>query len=258
MAIPSLFSPGFRAGLRRRRNFSSRLCAVLLWPLLAAAPCSAEMPDYLRTALEKFVPEVPRNWAYSLTTERDGKSITERYDPAKPPAEQWALLNLEGHAPTGEDQEKYFKYKASQLPGATQATFHRADIEPGTLKLVEEDSDHAEFTCAFREQSANADKMLGHLRLRLTVNKQQRHVEKFNLTLAAPYSPVLSVRMRELVVTMNFSPPSDGRPSLPARSSSHFAGRIFLIPVEENIAFIYFDFAMAVQTPAGPAVVPPQ
>ena len=84
--------------------------------------------------------------------------------------------------------------------------------------------------------------MLGHLALRLTVTKRQPHVEKFALELTAPYSPVLGVKMRELLVQMSFGKPAAGRPSLPATNTSHFVGRIFLISVEENLTVTYTDF----------------
>lgn len=221
------------------------LPAASLSVALLAIPAFATQPDYLHTAFANFSPEVPSRWAYTLTTERDGKQIVERFNPAKPPTEQWTLLRMEGHAATAEDTEKYFKYKASQAPGAVQATFHKNDIEPGTLKLLREDALHAEYTCAFREQSANADKMLGHLQLVLSINKQLACIENFRLVLNAPYSPVLTVKMTELVVTTEFSPPQNGQPGLPARGSSHFKGRIFLIRFEENISYQYSDFAPA-------------
>jgi hypothetical protein len=227
----------------RSVNFPIRWRALLLWSLLASVAAAANPPDYLHAALANFKPEVPRNWAYNLTTEREGQQTTERFDPSKAPAEQWTLLRTAGHSPTAEEREKYFKYKASQTPGAIQATFQRSDIEPGTVKLVHEDTDQADFACSFREQSANSDKMLGHLRLLFTVNKRLSYVEKFSLVLNAPYSPVFSVKMRELLVTMDFSPPEGTRPNLPLRSSSHFAGRIFFISMEENIAYRYSDYA---------------
>lgn len=214
----------------------------MLWPFLATVTAAAAMPDYLRQALGKLSAEVPPGWAYTLTTERDGRQITERYDPSKPPTEQWVLLLSASRPPTQDELDKYASYKASQAPGAMQATFQRGDIEPGSMELVREDAERAEFTCAFREVSANADKMLGHLGLRLTVGKRQPHIEKFTLELRQPYSPVLGVQMRELVVTMDFAPPSNDRPSLPDRSSSHFLGRIFFVPVEENLRIAYSDF----------------
>lgn len=212
---------------------------------LSALSAFAASPLYLQTALANFSPEVPPKWAYTLTTESKGKQLVERFDPAKAPTEQWTLLRTEGHAATAEDTEKYFKYKASQAPGAMQASFHKNDIEPGTLKLLHEDAVHAEYACSFREQSANADKMLSHLQLVLSINKSSASVVGFRLVLNAPYSPVLTVKMNELVVTTDFAPPENGRPSLPRRGSSHFKGRIFLVPFEENIEYQYSDFAPA-------------
>lgn len=222
-----------------------RLLTAFLPAMLAAVSAFAAAPDYLHPALSNFNPEVPANWAYTLTTERDGKKLVERFNPAKSPTEQWTLLRTEEHAPTAEDTEKYFKYKASQAPGAMQATFHKNDIEPGTLKLVREDDVRAEYTCTFREQSANADKMLGHLQLTLFINKPSAFVESFHLVLIAPYSPVLTVKMNELLVTTEFSSAGKAHPSLPARGSSHFKGRIFLVPFEENISYEYSDFTPA-------------
>jgi hypothetical protein len=243
MVNPSRLSRRFPP--KNQKCFTGLLHVILLWLFLTPACVSADMPDYLRTALGKFSPQVPSAWAYTLTTESDKQQTTERFDPSKPPSEQWVLLRTGDHLPTREDLEKYFKHKASQAPGAPPAVFQKNDIEPGSFKLISEDSDKADFTCIFREQAANADKMLGHLGLRLTINKHQAYVEEFNLTLSAAYSPVLGVRMNELVVTMNFSAPAAGRPSLPIQSSSHFAGRIFFVPVEENLRFTYLDFAPA-------------
>ena len=77
----------------------------------------------------------------------------------------------------------------------------------------------------------------------LTVAKRLTYVEKFALELREPYYPVLWVKMHELLVEMNFAPPDADRPSLPINSSSHFTGRIFLVPVEENLRCSYSDFA---------------
>jgi hypothetical protein len=226
-------------------HFSACVRIIILCTTFLSVKSQAQIAGYVHTALSNFSPEVPKHWAYSLTTERDDRKITEHFDPAKPPTGQWTLLRTGGRAPTAGEAEKYIRYKSSQSPGPMQATFQKNDIEPGSLKLVREDSERADFTCTFRELSANADKMLGHLGLLLTIDKRLSYVEKFRLTLNAPYSPVLTVKMNELVVTMDFSPPNERGTSLPSQSSSHFAGRIFFVPVEENITYHYSDFTFS-------------
>jgi hypothetical protein len=207
----------------------------------------AALPDYVREALGRFSAELPANWAYTTTTVRKEVSTTERYDPAKPPGERWALLLYNGRPPTAPELEKYRRLRAANPQPASPGNFARGDIEPGSLQLVAEDAAHAEFLGGFREVAAGADKMLLHLQLRLTVSKPQPHVEKYLLFLREPYSPILGVKMNELRVEVTFTPPAAGRPSLPATVTSHFRGRILLIGTEEDLRVEYSDF-----TPAGP------
>jgi hypothetical protein len=81
--------------------------------------------------------------------------------------------------------------------------------------------------------------MLGHLQLELTVNKQHRQIERITLSLLAPYSPVIGVKMNELTVTMNFTLATADQPSLPSTRSSHFSGRILFFANEENVDVNY-------------------
>lgn len=231
-------SPGFRRLLPR----AGLACLGLL---VSAASGLAAMPDYLRTALRNFSPEVSPRWAYTLTTVRNGKeSTTARFDPAKPGAEQWTLLQLNGSPPTPEAAAQYARARAGGGNGATPpGVFQKSDIEPASVELLREDEERGEFRCTFRAEATGSDKMLGHLALRLTVNKRSRYVEKFILELTAPYSPVLGVKMRELRVEMSFTAPGIDGPGLPAASTSHFVGRIFLFGVEEDLALTYSDFA---------------
>ena len=221
-----------------------RIGLVALGFLLASVPGTSAMPDYVREALGKFSTEVPAGWAYTLTTVRNDQDRTiARFDPAKPLAEQWTLLQLNGRPPAAKETAQYARVRTGGNTATPQGTFQKADIEPASLALLRDDVDRGEFRCSFRAEATGADKMLGHLSLRLSINKRQPHVEKFALELTAPYSPVLGVKMRELLVQMNFTPPWTDGPSLPAISKSHFLGRIFLISVEEDLVLTYSDFA---------------
>lgn len=215
---------------------------LLLGLLLVAAPALAGNPAYLREALAGFDPAVPGGWAYTLKTERDGRQTVERCDPAKAAAAQWTLLLTDGRPPTSAELEKYAKYKAGQAGGATEGSFRKSDIEPGSLVLVSEDSRWAEYRGAFREQAANSDKMLGHLALLLRICKQPAYVEKYTLVLRDAYSPVLGVKMKELTAEMIFTAPTDDRPVLPWRNRSHFRGRLFFWPITEDLRLTYSDF----------------
>lgn len=241
MASSSGSSPAFP---RPRRNPLRAWCGLLAGAL-ATLPACAALPGYLRTALDSFNPGMPAGWACTLTTTRNKDTLVERFDPSRPPGGQWTLRQCHDRAPTAEEKEKYLQ---SRPPGSTvgpQAVFQKADIEPGSLTLEREDDERAVFKGAFRSESTGADKMLGHLVLHLIANKRQPHIEKYTLTLETPYSPVLGVKMNELQVEADFLPPGTDRPSLPAKQTSRFTGRILLIPTEEALQVIFSDFAKA-------------
>ncbi len=216
----------------------------MLAAVLAASPGPAAMPDYAREALGKFSTEIPAGWAYTLTTVRnDELRTTARFDPARPPAERWTLLAVNGRPPTAKEADQYARAATSGNASTPQAVFQKADIDPASVELVSEDADRGEFRCSFRAAATGADKMLGHLGLRLTISRHEPRVEKFALELTAPYSPILGVQMRELLVQMSFAPAGPDRPSLPATQSSHFLGRIMFIGTEENLSLTYSDFS---------------
>lgn len=200
---------------------------------------AAPQPDYLRTALATLNPAVPSGWAYTQITTQNKITITERYDPAKPAAEQWTLIQNNGQPPTAKELSQYLPFKAAQASSLTQTVFSPSDIEPASLELLRENAARAVYTGRFRAAATAADKMLGHLQLQLTVNKQHPQIERIILELLAPYSPVLGVKMDELTVTLDFTPATADQPSLPAARTSHFSGRILFFGNEENVHVIY-------------------
>ena len=225
------------------RSFKARwLGATLLACGLMTASARAEMPDFLHAALSHFSPAVPAGWAYTLTTTRNGEPLVESFDPSRPPGGQWNLLQCHSRNPTTEEFEKYTQSRPTADSGGPQSNFQKADIEPGSLQLVIEDAERAEFLGGFREEASGADKMLGHLKLRLIVSKKLSCVQKYVLELKEPYWPVLGVKMNELRVETTFSSPTEDRPSLPITQESHFRGRILLVPTEEKLQVAYSDF----------------
>lgn len=224
----------------RPRHFKFAL--TILAALGIGLAARAEVPGYVREALAHFSTEVPAGWAYTLTTVRNNEAqVSARFDPSKVPDQQWTLLQVNGKAPTEKEIAQYARIRAAGNSPAPQATFHKADISPESIELIREDSTQGEFRARFREEATGSDKMLGHLKLRLIVNKQLPAIEKYILELDTPYSPILGVKMKELVVQASFRTSGPGQPAVPVESSSHFLGSIFLIGTEENLQLTYSD-----------------
>ena len=236
---------GLSRVFHRLRPDIGRCCALLAAACCATAGALAQTPDYAKAALAHFDPNPPVGWAYTLETSRNSQTMAEHFDPSRPPGGQWTLRQLQGRSPTSEELEKYAQSRPAAGSGGTQANFQKNDIEPGSLKLREENETSATFSATFREQSSGADKMLSHLHVTLMVNKQSAYVERYILELTEPYWPVLGVKMNQLRIEARFSAPSGESPSLPISLESHFTGRILLFTNEENLRLTYSEFKPA-------------
>ncbi|WP_438482846.1 hypothetical protein [Oleiharenicola lentus] len=210
--------------------------------LITVVAAHATPPDYVLQAVARFSADIPAKMAFTITTERGEAVSVERYDPSKPLVERWTLLRHNGQTPSEKDLAKYAKLKAANPSPVSQASFQKSDIAVPSLKLIREDAERADLEGTFRETSTDSDKMLGHLRLMITVTKKFPYVEKYSLTLIEPYSPILGVKMNQLNAQMEFSPPTKDLPSLPRTFVSDFTGKIFFFGTNEKLKVIYSDF----------------
>lgn len=225
-----------------------RLLPVLFACLVLGAR-AAGLPAPYRTALAKLSADVPRGWAYTATTTRNGDTSTERFDPSKPHEEQWTLLARNGRTPTADEAARYRSYRVTTSTSTLRATFERGDIDSGSAELVSEDAARAVYRCKFRKDVD--DEMLNHLELTLVFRKAPLAVEKFILRLVEPFSPVLGMKMHELMVEVSVSPATAETPPLPRESRSRFHGRVlFFKSVDEDVRVSYSDFS---RTDAAPA-----
>jgi hypothetical protein len=228
---------------------------ALIVPLvLAVFPVAvlAAQPDYLAKALRGFSSgKIPPDVGYVMEVTRNSHRIRERFDPARPAAEQWTLLEFAGRAPT---PEEIAAHRISRAKGGESASFRAdftaADIDRSSLKLESENADTAVYSGAFTEDAAERDGFLGRLALRLTVDKRRAEVTAYEIRLLRPFSPVLGVKIHELVAGAEFHRPPGIDTQLPRRTWSRFKGRIFFSTTQEELDARYSDYARAPTAPA--------
>jgi len=231
-------------------------CRFLLIVFLSALSLdAAELPAYLKTALIRFSPEIPPDYAYTLTTQRGSDISVERFDPSRSLDQQWTLIQRNQQPATADENARYGSYRITTSPNA-RATFKRGDIDLGSLHLIRETTTIAVYQGRFREDLA--DPMLHHLDILLTVAKDSATIEQYVLQLIEPFSPVLTVKMLELRVETTLTTRSSPGLALPQHTTSRFRGRILIFKsIEEDIQTAYSDFVRVTPLPAEPPDGPP-
>jgi hypothetical protein len=231
-----------RGDLFPRRNLWALTAWLFSCAWTAATGAPGPLPDYAREAFSRFNTNLPKGWAYTLTTRRNDQEMVERFDPSRGTPSPWTLLRLDGRAPDAGELEKYARSRPDAGAGGPQPIFQKEDVEPGSLELVREGPDRAEIRGVFRSVASNGDPTLGHLAIRLFVHKQPAYVERYRLELKEPYSPVLGVKTKALTVEASFLAPTADQPSLPGSLTSDFAGTLLLIPKQEKLEVRFSEF----------------
>ena len=215
--------------------------------MLTTTVAHAELPSQVSEALAGFTTDAPSGWAYTLTTRRGGEISVERYDPSATDGHQWTLLLHNGKSASAEEIDRYSRYRVTTNATTPRATFRRGDINTTSLTLISRTATEEEYTCAFR--SDVDDPLLNRLQLRLWIAIQPARITRYSLHLQTPYSPILGMKVANLDVTVNLSPPEPNRPPLPLTSHSIFHGRFLLFKsVDEEVDVSYSDFEKRVPT----------
>jgi hypothetical protein len=221
------------------------LAGLIFAVVVGALP--AATPAYLATALRGFPSgSLPSDTAYEMEITRNGHRVRERFDPARPVAERWTLLEFAGRSPT---PGEIVQHRATRAKGGAtasfQADFAAADIDRASLRLESEDASTAVYTGAFTVDAAERDGFLARSVLRLTVDKRRAEVAAYELRLQRAFSPVLGVKIYELVAGAEFHRPPGLGALLPSRTWSRLNGRIFFSSTREDLEARYSGFAKA-------------
>lgn len=218
-----------------------RIRRTLLLGLVLSAPVlfSAQPPSWLAPAIDRLPEEIAPDLAYTVEIEHNGQRSSERYDPSRPAGSRWTLLSRQGRSPTEAEFTEYARQRNGPSTSAYRASFRRDQVDLSSARVLEESATHATVHLGFNAIAKDADKMLRHLELTLDIQKQPARITSYRLQLAAPYSPVIGVKMHALDAGAEF----DGE-SRPQRSWSRFRGRIFLKLVDESIEAHYADYAL--------------
>lgn len=226
---------------------------VLLCTL--AATVAAAVPEELAIALKTFRTDGPRGWAFTQTTTAEGKSLAERFDPAKRDLARWALLQQDGHAPTVEERSAYLEDLKGRAQGATAPKLTE-QFDLTTLETVTATTERATYRCRLKP-AEKGDETSAFLRVTLVVHKPTQTIESVEVANIAPFSPTFGVKIAEMKTTMTYSLPTADRPSLLQQVTTRLRGRAFWVKsLDADMTVTFTDYAKAGKQPSARRLTP--
>ena len=215
---------------------------VFLWVL--ASTGFGAVPPELAAALKSFRTDGPRGWAFTQTTEAEGRSLTERFDPAQRDLSRWTLLRQDGHVPTADERRDYIEDLKHRTQGETAPKLTE-QFDLGTLETVADTPDLATYRLRLKPSEAG-DKTAEFLRVTLVLHKPTQTIASLELANITAFAPTFGVKISEMRTVMTYSLPVDGRPSLPEKVTTRLRGRAFwLKSLDADMTVTFSDYLRA-------------
>ena len=232
------------------RPFHTLLLAALL-----ATPLCAEPPPLLEDALLKVAQDRGR-WAYTQADQiRNGQdkvvdSTVVRFDPSKPYAEQYAPLEIQGHAPTKADLEKYRqrglqrgrsleKAEAAGKPAPGRTLGDVVDLAHATVAA--EDAVTITYEVPLRADN-NERFPPDKFQVLVRVNKAQRALEHVSVHLRAPIRYALVLKVKSGEVDVDFATVSPKHNPAMTTIKGGGAVSVLFVPVTRSGEMVRSDF----------------
>lgn len=202
------------------------------------------MPAELAAALKEFRAEGPKGWSFVQTTAGENKSLVERFDPLGKNFVQWTLLKKDGVPPTADEVEKYNQRKASRSSNETAPNV-KDQLAPDSCEIVSENAERGIYRFSLVPADKN-DTAAAHMRATFTLHRPTGTIERVELASIGPFSPVFFVDIKEAATVMNYSLPTDGRPSLLQEVRMKVRGRAMWVrSLDQDLSVVYSDYVYA-------------
>ncbi len=234
-----------RPMIRRLVPVLSALALLAALPACSPAPSAAEparallssLPPELASALDHFRAEGPKGWAFTQTTEGQGKNRVERYDPRQRGSARWTLLLENGVAPTEEEQRRY----RDTRPPLDASSHLASQFDRAAVSLVSRDAASAVYEFALKPAS-ETDTAAAHMRARVSLDLATGAIVRVELFNFRPFKPASSLVIEEAHTVLVYAPPADGRPALPLESTMTVKGKRFWFrDFEQTVASRFTD-----------------
>lgn len=213
------------------------LIFALLLPLLAGA--ETRVPAELTAALAGFRAEGTWGWGFTQTTEAEGKSLVERYDPSQPDGARWTLLAKDGAPPSVRDLTEY-REKQSRRTGGHSAPNVKDQLDHESVELIDDDGERARWR--FRLVPGGPDDSSArHMAATFTLHRPTATIERVELASFESFSPVFGVRISEARTIMTYALPTGDRPTLLQQVNMRVRGRAMWIKSLDSDLTVRFE-----------------
>lgn len=217
---------------------------------------SAPIPAELKEALKNFRSEGSKGWAFTQTTQGDGKSQIERFDPRAHEYKRWTLVQKDGRAPTAEELSRYNELQTRRSTGQSAPNV-KDQIDEASGEQLSDDGTRTTWRFKLRATQAD-DSSAEHMQASFTLHRPTATIERVELASFEGFRPVLGVSISEAQTTIEYTLPDHERPTLLKQVTMKIRGKAWWVrSMDQNMTVTYSEF-QSIRPAAPPASALPK
>lgn len=209
-----------------------------------AFPVSAmEHEDIVERAITAMDNDFKGSWAFTEVSVRDGSVFVASYDPRRSGDSQWQLDSVDEREPFIDEIESFLSGKAARKNDDSEDDQGiEAHIQPDTLNLLEETSEHWLFSFVPAEDDSGKE-FMQHIDGKMKIVKDGHYIEYFDLRSEKPFKPALGIKVKTFNSRLTFGPATEEGPIVPRSVDLHVEGRAYLaVKFDETEKIRYSDY----------------
>jgi hypothetical protein len=242
-----------------------RQCLITFAAVLVTSPADAQTPHggyeaLFQSAITAITWDFHEDWAFTVTSSGKEGERVGRFDPRQLEGERWALLTIDGRAPTADEFAEYARNSGGHHFGddddddGDNGDDNAIDmVQPGTLRLVEETDAYWLLSFVPTDDDDEDDvgrKVLESMQGTVKIVKDGEYLAYIDIHNEKPIRPKFGVKMKKFLMHMSFGPINDDGPVV--MQSMDFAIKLsafVLVRVNEaeSVSFSEFEYAGLVE-----------
>jgi hypothetical protein len=200
-----------------------------------------EIPKIVQNCFDKMAADSVHSYAYRKTVSTPEETRIISFDPSLEKGDQWQLLSINGNPPNKKELKKFYKETSYQPDGDQQGNTMTSD-DMYDFSVVNETEEEIVFLCKIENEN---EKMQDKMACKIQICKADTTLKSLKMELTEPVSPVISVKLEEFSMEMDFFKMKETGASLIQQASTSVKGKAMLFKeLNEQVTERYYDYRL--------------
>ena len=210
-----------------------------------------KLPDHLKNAFDELDKLKTPKWAYTILTKEKKRETEVRFDPSLEGSQRYALLAVNGQAPSEEELQKYRERKEKAKKSDDGFSIRNMPemasiIHHSTLKPLDEDDAVIKYQFKPKLDIPIIKNVIHKLDGEMHFCKQDEIVKRIKIVNSKTFTPIPSFKIEKLFGEAVFDLVADGQVQLVGTEMRLKGKKFFVSALEQEAIAVYSDYVQVI------------